>query len=149
MPMIDVYAPTDLFPVSADRQLAEALRELGDEIQERSNIRVQVDVDAVLAAAVSSRSHELVQVTREALSNVARHAQAKNAVVRLTREGSTAVLAVEDDGVGFKVRTASAGNGLRNLRERASAMGGSLRVTSKTGKGTRLRLSFPVGGVRP
>ena len=140
--------------ILADRHLEEALHELGNEMQKQGSTRVEVEVDAALAATVSSRAHEIVQLTREALSNVARHAQAKSSVVRLGREGSTAVLVIEDDGIGFKVRGSSVGNGLRNMRERAVAMGGKLHVTSKAGKGTRLRLTFPVvvnasAGVRP
>jgi signal transduction histidine kinase len=106
--------------------------------------RVEVDVDAEVAAAVSSRSHQIVQLTREALSNVARHSQAKNSMVGLARNGTSAVLTIEDDGVGFNARSRSAGNGLRNMRERAKAMGGALRITRKAGKGTRLRVTFPV-----
>jgi signal transduction histidine kinase len=130
--------------ILADRQLDQALRELGEDLQKRSAFRVKVEVDAELAALVSGRSHQIVQMTREALSNVARHSQAKHSVVRLARTGQTAVLTIEDDGVGFTVRSKSAGNGLRNMRERATAMGGSLRVLSKAGKGTSLRFSFPI-----
>ena len=107
-------------------------------------VLVDIDVDAQLASALSSRSHEIVQLTREALSNVARHAQATHSAVRLARKDSSAVLTIEDDGVGFKVRGHSAGNGLGNMRERAAAMGGSLRITSKVGEGTKVRLTFPV-----
>jgi signal transduction histidine kinase len=130
--------------ILADRQLDQALRELGDQIQERCPTRIDVDVDPEVAADVSSRSHQVVQLTREALSNVARHSQARHSKVRLARKGTNAVLTIEDDGVGFDVREDSAGNGLRNMRERAAAMGGTLRVTSQAGKGTRLRLTFPV-----
>ena len=130
--------------ILADRQLDQALRELGEDIQKRSSFRVEVEVDAELAALVSSRSHQIVQVTREALTNVARHAQAKQSVVRLARTGQTAVLTIEDDGIGFDVRRDKAGNGLRNMRERATAMGGSLRISSKVGKGTNLRFTFPI-----
>ena len=130
--------------ILADRQLDDALRELGDGIQKRSHTRVVVEVDAELAASVSSRSHEIVQLTREALSNVARHAQARHTTVRLMRSGSHAELTIEDDGIGFDVRSASAGNGLQNMRDRAAAFGGTLRLTSKPGKGTKLRLTFPV-----
>jgi signal transduction histidine kinase len=130
--------------ILADRQLDEALRELGSEFQKRSKTRVDVEVDAELAARITSRSHEVVQLTREALSNIERHAQASHAAVRLTREDSTAVLTIEDDGVGFRVRGDSGGNGLRNMRERAEAMGGTLHITSGAGKGTKLRLAFPV-----
>jgi signal transduction histidine kinase len=130
--------------ILADRQLDQALRELGEDIQKGSSFRVGVEVDAALAAVVSSRSQEIVQMTREALSNVARHAKAKHSVVRLVRTGKTVVLTIEDDGVGFDVRRDSAGNGLRNMRERATAIGGSLGVSSKAGKGTTLRFTFPI-----
>jgi signal transduction histidine kinase len=130
--------------ILADRQLDQALHALGEDMQKGSVARVKVEVDAEVAASVSSRSHEIVQLTREALSNVARHAQATLSVVRLARKGTTAVLTIEDNGIGFDVRGDSAGNGLRNMRERAAAIGGTLHVTSKAGKGTKLRLTFPV-----
>jgi signal transduction histidine kinase len=130
--------------ILADRQLDQALSALGEEVQSSSHVLIEVKVDAALAADLSSRSHEIVQITREALSNVARHAQAKHSEVRLARQGSEAVLTIEDDGIGFDVRGDSAGNGLRNMRERAAAIGGAVRLTSNAGKGTRLRLTFPV-----
>jgi signal transduction histidine kinase len=130
--------------ILADRQLDQALRALGEDMQKGSAARVQVEVDAEVAASVSSRSHEIVQLTREALSNVARHAQATLSVVRLARKGTTAVLTIEDNGIGFDIRRDSTGNGLRNMRQRAVAIGGTLRVTSKAGVGTKLRLTFPV-----
>lgn len=130
--------------ILADRHLDQALRELGDDFQRNSSAQVEVNVDAELAATVSSRSHQVVQLTREALSNVARHAHAKHAAVRLARAGATAVLTIEDDGIGFDAGGDPTGNGLRNMRERADAMGGKLRVTTKVGKGTKLRFTFPI-----
>jgi signal transduction histidine kinase len=129
--------------ILADRQLDQALRVLGEEVQASSRVAIEVEVDAALAADLSSRSHEIVQLTREALSNVARHAQATHSKVRLKRHGADAVLAIEDDGVGFDPGDTS-GNGLRNMRERAEAMGGTLQIASEAGKGTRLSLIFPV-----
>ena len=128
--------------ILADRDLDQALRELGNEIQKRSPTQVEVEVDAELAVSISSSSHQIVQLTREALSNIARHANARHALVRLARSGTGAVLVIEDDGVGFDVRSDSAGTGLRNMRERAAAMGATLNVTSKAGKGTKLRLTL-------
>ena len=130
--------------ILADRHLDQALRELGEDVQTRSPTKVEVEVDAELAALISSRSHQIVQLTREALSNVTRHAEAKHAALRLERAGKTAVLTIEDDGVGFDARSDAAGNGLRNMRERVTAMGGTLRLSSKAGKGTKLRFTFPV-----
>jgi len=134
--------------ILADRQLDQALRTLGEEVMARSGFNVVVDVDNDLAAGLSGRSHEIVQLTREALSNVARHSSATNAAVRLARAGQEALLTIEDDGSGFDTRGELAGNGLRNMRERAASLGGSLRITSKPGHGTRLRVTFPIAQAR-
>jgi signal transduction histidine kinase len=130
--------------ILADRQLDQALRTLGEEVQANSGPRVVVEIDGGLAARLSGRSHEIVQLTREALSNVARHANARNSTVRLAQIGHSAVLTIKDDGSGFDPRRESSGSGLRNMRQRASALGGTLRITSKDARGTMLRISFPI-----
>ncbi|HET7421860.1 MAG TPA: GAF domain-containing sensor histidine kinase [Candidatus Dormibacteraeota bacterium] len=132
--------------ILADRQLDQALRDLGKDMESRTPGSVEVEVDAATAAMLSSRSAELVQVTREALSNVARHAQANRTTVRLERQGRQAVLTVSDDGVGFEPNGPAAGNGMRNMRERAAGLGGKLEVTSSSGNGTTLKLAFPIEG---
>ena len=130
--------------ILADRQLDQALRNLGDEVQSQSHEAVVVQVDPAVAARLSSRSADIVQLTREALSNITRHAQASRAVIRLERTGADAVLTIEDDGVGFAPGRDAGGNGLRNMRERAAKLGGNLEVESVEGKGTTLRVAFPV-----
>jgi signal transduction histidine kinase len=129
--------------ILADRQLGQALRVLGEEVQERSRVSVRVDLEPQAASAMSSHSHEIVQLTREALSNVVRHASASHAWVGLMLDGSAAVLTIADDGTGFNIRGRSSGNGLRNMRERAAALGGALKISSRKGKGTRLRVDIP------
>ena len=73
----------------------------------------------------------------------ARHAHARHAWVRLSNGGGKVVLTIEDDGVGFDARSPTSGNGLRNMRGRAVALRGELRITSRNGKGTRLRVTVP------
>ncbi|HEX9094832.1 MAG TPA: GAF domain-containing sensor histidine kinase, partial [Candidatus Dormibacteraeota bacterium] len=138
--------------ILADRQLDQALRALGEEVESQTAATVVVEVDSELAASLSGRSHDIVQLAREALSNVVRHANAKRSEVRLVRSGRNALLMIEDDGSGFDLRRDSPGNGLRNMRERASSLGGKLEITSKNGTGTSLRINFPVqqdSAVRP
>ena len=113
-------------------------------MQSQSHEAVVVQVDSAVAARLSSRSADIVQLTREALSNITRHAQASRAVIRLERTGADAVLTIEDDGVGFAPGRDAGGNGLRNMRERAAKLGGNLEVESVEGKGTTLRVAFPV-----
>ena len=127
--------------ILADRQLDQALRALG-EVEATSHIPVTIDVDAALSADLSARSHDVVQLTREALSNITRHSRAKHAVVRLARRGSDAVLSIEDDGIGFDAAARSFGSGMQNMRERAATIGAKLRVSSAGGKGTKLRFTL-------
>jgi signal transduction histidine kinase len=130
--------------ILADRGLDDALHTLGDEVRQRSDIRVEVEVDPRAASLLASRSHDVVQVTREALSNVVRHARAKQARVSLSAADGRAVLTVEDDGAGFDTRKEFGGNGLKNMRGRASSLSGQMRITSRKGKGTRLRVTIPI-----
>lgn len=130
--------------ILADRQLEQALRILGDETQALSRTSVEVMVDALVAASLAGRSGEIVQLTREALSNVARHAHATHATVRLTRRGPDAVLTVEDNGVGLDPAADAKGLGMGNMRARATSLGGALEVSSEPDKGTRLQVAFPI-----
>ncbi len=133
--------------ILADRQLEQALRELAREVESRGGPAVDVQVDSALAARLTSRSADIVQLAREALSNVARHARASKATLSLERQGSQAVLTMSDDGAGFDAEHHDAGeaggSGIRNMRERAATLGGSLRIASRAGEGTTLTATFP------
>jgi signal transduction histidine kinase/ligand-binding sensor domain-containing protein len=101
------------------------------------------------AAEISLRpemKRELYLVLKEALHNVGKHAQAKKVWIEVVTSGRELVAEVRDDGIGFAADGGSgngySGNGLRNLRERAARLGGTLAVDSTPGEGTRVRLSL-------
>ena len=85
-------------------------------------------------------NHELLQIAREAMSNVARHSHARTAALSLVVTDDEAVLRIEDDGTGFdpQRRLGSGHYGLANLRDRAAGVGGVLSIESEPGKGTRI-----------
>lgn len=88
------------------------------------------------------RPHLLATV-REALSNIARHAQASSACVELTRRNGQLQLVVADDGVGI-ASDAPVGAGLRNMGDRANALGGSCTISRGERAGTRVEWRVPV-----
>jgi len=128
----------------ADRQLRQALDDLIADFAEKSGVTTVPDIDEGLAAELAPRSADLVQLTREALSNVGRHAKAATCRVSLFRENGQGVLQIEDDGQGFDTLAPHTGQGMRNLRERVTAMGGKLAIESVTGEGTTIRISLPL-----
>jgi signal transduction histidine kinase len=130
--------------ILADRQLDQALRELGAQFQERSQVLTVVDIDPQIAAELASRAADIVQLVREALSNIGRHAEATTCRVSLRRIEQGAELEIDDDGRGFDASIPSPGMGLANVRDRVSALGGSIEVTSVEGIGTTLRAQLPV-----
>lgn len=129
--------------ILADRQLDQVLKEMATEFGSRSGVLTVVDVDGEAAAELASRAGDVVQLAREALSNVGRHAEATTCRVSLRRGGGGFVLEVDDDGRGFDVDAASRGMGLRNLRERAESLGGTLEVATTPGEGTTVRATLP------
>jgi signal transduction histidine kinase len=130
--------------ILADRQLDQALKGLVEEFGERTGVLAIAEVDPAAAAELTGRAADVVQLAREALSNVSRHAQAATCRVSLYRSEGGGVLEVDDDGRGFDpAATTGTGQGLRNLRERAEGLGGQAKIHSSPGEGTRVRVTIP------
>ena len=131
--------------ILADRQLDQALRHLVDEFQGKSGTVTVADIDERVAAQLGNVSAPLVQITREALSNVARHAKATTCRVSLRRQDAAGVLEIDDDGHGFNAsRGSSRGQGLRNMRERVEGIGGQFSIESSPAVGTTVRVQLPL-----
>jgi len=130
--------------ILADRELDKALRELVAGFEETTSVVAVVDVDEDVAAELASVAADIVQLSREALSNVGRHAQAATCRLSLRRLGDLAMLEIDDDGVGFDPTAVHEGMGLTNLRGRVEDMGGTLEVLSEPGQGSTLRIVLPL-----
>jgi signal transduction histidine kinase len=89
------------------------------------------------------RQRHIFQIAREALSNVARHAQARRVEVRLIYGPDKLQLQIADDGVGLTIIPTARGQGLRNARERARLLEGTLDIDSAPGQGVTLTLTVP------
>lgn len=86
------------------------------------------------------------RITQEAVTNILRHAEAKNLLVRLQRQPQGLTLLISDDGLGFAPATDPGREGQRGMAgmsERIDQLGGTLTVTSEPGKGTQIEALFP------
>jgi len=86
----------------------------------------------------------VLRLLQEALSNVLKHAQASRVRMVTRNQGSHVEIRVEDDGAGFDLANAQRGRGLKSQLRRAQRLGGSLKIDSSPGQGTRLSLRLPV-----
>jgi signal transduction histidine kinase len=112
-----------------------------------ADVELDLAIDPDVAASIPTTHRvQLLQMAREALSNAARHAQARRTRVVARVEDDDLVLRIEDDGLGFDPTAArSAGHlGLTNLCDRAAAFGGSIAIESTLGAGTTLSIRIPV-----
>lgn len=128
-----------------DFGLAPALERLVDTYGRQAAVPVHLEIrlgDERLPAEVETTLYRMVQ---EALTNVAKHADATSISILLTRTASSVRLVVEDDGAGFEPGGARGGGlGLPGMRERVALVDGRLRIESAHGKGTTLVAEVPV-----
>jgi len=109
-----------------------------------------VAVDVVSPAALPDVARDVAvtfyRIAQESLSNIASHAHATRADVRLDVRSGLLELVVADDGIGFEPAANEAGRGLGllGMRERASLVGATLEVASAPGSGTRVSLRYPL-----
>jgi signal transduction histidine kinase len=130
--------------ILADRELDTAIRALVEEFQSKSGVVTILELDETVASELSNVAGDIVQLTREALSNVGRHSGAATCRVRLVRESAAAVLEVDDDGKGFDPATVRRGDGLTNLEHRAAEIGGVATIDSAATRGTTVRIELPL-----
>ncbi|MGL5819387.1 MAG: GAF domain-containing sensor histidine kinase [Phycicoccus sp.] len=139
---------TSIFHLRASRQTGSGLRglvldvvaDLRDGLGFEPHVTFEGPVDAV---GTDDLTEDVVAVVREALTNVARHAGAASAAVRLRADRAHLVVEVDDDGVGLGASTRS--SGLANLRSRAERRGGGFGIGPGPRGGTRLTWSAPAG----
>ncbi|MGZ4410830.1 MAG: sensor histidine kinase [Gaiellaceae bacterium] len=115
--------------------LPEAISDEVDNFRRRAEVAAELVVEGEPEAETDSQRIALQAVTREALSNVARHAQATFVTVTLRSAGEGIELSIRDDGRGFDVPASTAGTrlGLSGMRTRIALLGGELRVESAPG----------------
>jgi signal transduction histidine kinase len=126
-----------------DYGLLAALRWYGDLFSERTQIPVEVRGKEPSARPPLIVETVFFRIAQEALTNVAKHAQATLVTVTLEDAETHLRLIVEDNGRGFNVTTLSSskvpsGWGLTTMKERAASLDGSVRILSEPGKGTRI-----------
>lgn len=129
----------------AGRPLGEALAAFGRGFASETGVRVDVHADDAVRLPLRAEA-ELYRIAQEALTNVRRHARASHVEVGLRGTGAGVTLSVRDDGVGFDPAKVEDGrHGLVGMRERARLAGGTLRVASRPGRGTRVSVRVRTG----
>ncbi|WP_434657677.1 sensor histidine kinase [Pseudomonas sp. R3-56] len=134
----------DLYPVVLQHlPLCEAIGLLARQWQDRHGIACQLRVDGASPSITGPDKAHLYRLLQEALTNIARHANASQVRIRLQHRSGRLRLLVRDNGRGAQ-QPARAGVGLHSMAERARSLGGELRIISQPGAGWALALNIPL-----
>jgi signal transduction histidine kinase len=133
-----------------DLGLIAALRWYVDREARRAGLIPEFVVDLSETRLTPELETACFRITQEALTNVARHAQARRVWVELRRRSAELHLIVRDDGIGFDLstvrsrRTTDVSLGLQGMQERVLILGGKIEIKSAPGRGTEVHVRFPL-----
>lgn len=136
-----------------DLGLLPALRWLISSVGKAADWKTDLFYEEVIPRLKPEVETACFRIVQEAISNAARHANARSLDVRLRNRVKELEIIIEDDGAGFDVpsmqkrSSEGAGFGLLGMKERAMLIGGKVEVASMPGKGTTVKLLIPAGGV--
>jgi signal transduction histidine kinase len=135
-----------LRPAELDHlDLCSAITKELEDFTRRSGVQHRLETHADTLRLSPKRAYGLYRIFQEALTNVVRHAQAREVRVLLHSDHTHFRLSVEDDGVGFDAQAQGRhALGLLSMSERAREMGAELRIDANPGAGTRLQLVVPL-----
>ncbi|MEM7289728.1 MAG: cache domain-containing protein [Pseudomonadota bacterium] len=129
-----------------DMGLASAIKSLGDDFEAQTGIHMTTEVENVGNQLDDRQKTTLYRVAQEALANVAKHANANKATIRLKRSKRGVKLEIVDNGGGFSQdikTTQRRGMGIRNIQERVESHGGSFSARGNENDGTKLDIFIP------
>jgi signal transduction histidine kinase len=118
-----------------------ALRRYVDFLTADGRLEVELEIDSGMRLAPDEQI-EIFRIVQESLVNARKHAGARRAHVTIAQRGADRLVSVRDDGTGFDLGASrnSAGQGLKNMRQRADTIGGALSLASAPGYGTALEV---------
>ena len=133
-----------------DLGLIPALQWYVERLAQRTGLVIDFRADRVRMPLSDESRTACFRVAQEVLTNVARHAQARNVAVELHCDPTAVELVVRDDGIGFDVEAAGQGAlggkslGILSVQERVSSLGGQLEISSTLSQGTEVRARWPI-----
>ena len=129
--------------------LSGRIKNYGYELLAQRNIecRYQIDSRAEERLLAPESRKNILLIIKEALNNIAKYSQASRAEVNIVLDKGDFLVSITDNGNGFEPEQVTAGNGLRNMRERTAALGGRFSLTAAIGKGTELHCSIPLTNI--
>ena len=138
---LEVRQAISTLAASRRQSVNVAIAQAVGEVAARDHVKLELDVVPGIWLS-ANRAEALVRIACEAVSNAARHSGAGRVSLSLRRDGSRVRLRVSDNGCGFDPAVPAGGFGLTSMHDRASSVGGDLRISSQPGHGTEVEATL-------
>lgn len=142
-----------IWAMNAEQQDNESLvgriKNYGYDLLSQKNIACLYQINPLVEKKLQkpeARKNVLL-IVKEALNNIAKYSEASQAQVNIELDHSSLIITIQDNGKGFDLNQMNGGNGLKNMHQRASSLGGSCLVHSAAGEGTRIEAKIPVANI--
>jgi signal transduction histidine kinase len=130
------------------RSLDSAVKEMSQKFVQTTDISLQSQISLSTSVPLEMAT-ALYRTIQEALTNIAKHSQATQVLLKLSQKGGKIYLQLEDNGCGFEPQANTTGFGLQIMRERIEALGGSFVLTSQPKRGCQIYIEVPILGTIP
>lgn len=132
------------FGAVINKGLIPSTQYIANQINQTGVIQVTVNAIGITQRLENSKEIQLFRMIQELLTNIIKHAEAKEATVQFTEDQNQLIIMVEDDGLGFEPDKNFDGMGLANLKKRINRINGSLNIDSSPGNGTTVIINVPL-----
>jgi PAS domain S-box-containing protein len=130
--------------------LAVVLRNLCNEVESNAQINISLVVGVLPESIDMLTKTYSYRIVQEALTNIVKHSKATKAIVSVFSDIHKLFIHIEDNGIGYnKSQTNGTGNGLYNMKERATLLNGKFEIVSSAGKGTLVKVELPIKNFNP
>lgn len=122
------------------------MREYVSHTLELKNIETAFDIspDVMQQPLDMEQRRDLFLIFKEAVNNASKYSRAATVKIQLARNNGSISMTIKDDGTGFDPSRITSSNGVKNMKERATALNGELTIQSSHGRGTCINVEFPV-----
>lgn len=129
--------------------LASRLKNYGYELLSQKNIDCQYKIDPQAERKLQKPDarKNILLIIKEALNNITKYSEASHAEIQIGIDGSVVFIRITDNGKGFDTNHVQSGNGLRNMRQRAEALGGTFNISSSRVEGTNIECRIPLTNI--
>jgi len=131
-------------PIQDELALDRSILRLAQQFEAATGTIVHLDLPATLPTLDDPIRHALFRTVQEGLTNIQRHAQARQAWISLGLGQDALTLCIADDGIGLPADMTTGRYGLRGLSERAADLGGDFRFAPRPGGGTQIEMTLPI-----